>query len=157
MRGKKQAKMMLNELKECPYYLISRVSLSVTAALKKEFASSGVEQVKPAYLCVLMSLWQEDGLKVIELSKKAGLEPSSMTGLLDRMQRDELVERITDLADRRVLRIHLTKSGRQVRDPVLKAVERVISEIFAGIPQESISQTKNLLRHVLANANQEKS
>jgi len=148
---------MLNELKECPYYLISRVSLSVTAALKKEFASSGVEQVKPAYLCVLMSLWQEDGLKVIELSKKAGLEPSSMTGLLDRMQRDELVERITDLADRRVLRIHLTKSGRQVRDPVLKAVERVISEIFAGIPQESISQTKDLLRHVLANANEEKS
>ena len=147
---------MLNELKECPYYLISRVSLSVTAALKKEFASSGVEQVKPAYLCVLMSLWQEDGLKVIELSKKAGLEPSSMTGLLDRMQRDELVERITDLADRRVLRIHLTKSGRQVRDPVLKAVERVISEIFAGIPQKDISKTKNLLRHVLANANSEK-
>ena len=148
--------MMLNELKECPYYLISRVSLSVTAALKKEFASSGVEQVKPAYLCVLMSLWQADGLKVIELSKKAGLEPSSMTGLLDRMQRDELVERITDLTDRRVLRIHLTKTGRQVRDPVLKAVERVISEIFAGIPQESISQTKDLLRHVLSNASADK-
>ena len=96
-------------------------------------------------------------MKVVKLSKKAGLEPSTMTGLLDRMQRDELVERITDLTDRRVLRVHLTKSGRQVRDPVLKAVERVISEIFAGIPQESISQTKDLLRHVLANANEEKS
>ena len=147
---------MLNNLKECPYYLISRVSLSVTAALKKEFATSGVEQVKPAYLCVLMSLWQEDGLKVVELSKKAGLEPSTMTGLLDRMERDELVERMTYPADRRVLRIHLTKIGRQVRDPVLKVVDRVISEIFAGIPQEDISQTKNLLRHVLANANGEK-
>ena len=149
--------MMLNTLKECPYYLISRVSLSVTAALKKEFASSGVEEVKPAYLCVLMSLWQADGLKVIELSKKAGLEPSTMTGLLDRMERDELVERTTDLTDRRVLRIYLTKTGRRVRDPVLKAVERVITEIFADIPQEDISQTKNLLRHVLANANKEKS
>ena len=149
--------MMLTSLKECPYYLISRVSLSVTAALKKEFASSGVEEVKPAYLCVLMSLWQADGLKVIELSKKAGLEPSTMTGLLDRMERDELVERTTDLTDRRVLRIHLTKTGRRVRDPVLKAVERVITKIFAGIPQESISQTKDLLRHVLANANEEKS
>jgi DNA-binding MarR family transcriptional regulator len=147
--------MMLTSLKECPYYLISRVSLSVTAALKKEFASSGVEEVKPAYLCVLMSLWQADGLKVIELSKKAGLEPSTMTGLLDRMERDELVERTTDLTDRRVLRIHLTKTGRRVRDPVLKAVERVITEIFAGIPQKDISQTKNLLRHVLANAHQD--
>ena len=147
--------MMLNTLKECPYYLISRVSLSVTAALKKEFASSGVEQVKPAYLCVLMSLWQADGLKVIELSKKAGLEPSTMTGLLDRMERDELVERTTDLTDRRVLRIHLTKIGQQVRDPVLNVVDRVIAQVFAGIPQDDISQTKNLLRHVLANANAE--
>jgi DNA-binding MarR family transcriptional regulator len=148
-------KMILNNLKECPYYLISRVSLLVTAALKKEFASSGVEQVKPAYLCVLMSLWQEDGLKVIELSKKAGLEPSTMTGLLDRMERDELVERTTDLTDRRVLRIHLTKIGRQVRDPVLKVVDRVITKVFAGIRQDDIAQIKNLLRHVLANANAE--
>ena len=149
--------MMLNTLKDCPYYLISRVSLLVTAALKREFASSGVEQVKPAYLCVLMSLWQEDGLKVIELSKKAGLEPSTMTGLLDRMERDDLVARTTDLTDRRVLRIHLTKTGRHVRDPVLNVVDRVITEVFAGIPQEGIMQTKNLLRHVLANANEEKS
>jgi DNA-binding MarR family transcriptional regulator len=147
--------MILNTLKECPYYLISRVGLLVTAALKKEFASSGVGQVKPAYLCVLMSLWRADGLKVIELSKKAGLEPSTMTGLLDRMERDELVARAADLNDRRVLRINLTKTGRQVRDPVLKVVERVITEVFDGIPQEDISQTKNLLRHVLANAHEE--
>ena len=146
--------MMLNSLKECPYYLISRVSLSVTAALKKEFASSGVEKVKPAYLCVLMSLWQEDGLKVIELGKRAGLEPSTMTGLLDRMERDDLVTRSPDLHDRRVLRINLTKTGQQVRGPVLSVVDRVLTDIFAGIPDDDISQTKNLLRHVLANANE---
>ena len=139
-------------LKECPYYLISRVSLVATSALKKKFTSSGVEQVKPAYLGVLMSLWQEDGLKVIELGKKAGLEPSTMTGLLDRMERDELVTRAPDPNDRRVLRIYLTHTGRQVRDPVLKVVERVLSEIFAGISQDDIAQTKHLLRRVLANA-----
>jgi DNA-binding MarR family transcriptional regulator len=54
-----------------------------------------------------------------------------------------------------VLRIHLTKIGRQVHDPVLNVVERVITEVFAGIPQEGISQTKKFLRQVLANANTE--
>ena len=139
-------------LKECPYYLISRVSLVVTAALKKEFTSSGVEQVKPAYLGVLMSLWQEDGLKVIELGKKAGLEPSTMTGLLDRMERDGLVVRAPDSRDRRVLRIYLTNTGRQVREPVRKVIEQVLSAIFAGISPDEIAQTKHLLRRVLANA-----
>lgn len=147
--------MMLQTLKECPYYLISRVSLVVTAALKKEFASSRVERVKPAYLCVLMTLWQDDGLKVIELSKKAGLEPSTMTGLLDRMERDELVERTPDPDDRRVLRIHLTETGRQVRDAVLKVVDRVLTGVFAGILEDDISKTKKVLRQVLANAHEE--
>ena len=146
--------MMIDALKECPYYLISRVSLAVTAALKKEFASSGVGRVKPAYLCVLMSLWQEDGLKVIELGKKAGLEASSMTGLLDRMERDGLVNRTTDPRDRRVLRIYLSKTGQNVRTSVLKVVDDVLADVFAGISKEDISQTKNLLRHVLANAHE---
>jgi DNA-binding MarR family transcriptional regulator len=147
--------MTLSSVEECPYYLISRVSLVVTSALKKEFAASGVEQVKPAYLCVLMSLWQDDGLKVIELGKRAGLEPSTMTGLLDRMQRDNLVTRTPDPHDRRVLRIYLTKIGQQVRDPVLKVIDKVLSEVFAGLAESDISQTKNLLRQVLANANED--
>jgi DNA-binding MarR family transcriptional regulator len=146
--------MTLNSVKECPYYLISRVGLVVTSALKKGFANAGVEQVKPAYLCVLMSLWQEDGLKVVELSKRVGLEPSTMTGLLDRMERDDLVTRTPDSNDRRVLRIYLTQTGRQVRDPILKVVDRVLAEVFAGISEDDISHTKNLLRHVLANANE---
>ena len=146
--------MTLKSVKECPYYLISRVSLAVTSALKKGFADAGVEKVRPAYLCVMMSLWEEDGLKVIELGKKAGLEPSTMTGLLDRMERDGLVSRTMDPRDRRVLRIYLNETGQNVRDPILKVIDDVLADVFAGIPEEDISHTKNLLRHVLANANE---
>ena len=143
--------MTLKSVKECPYYLISRVSLVVTSALKKGFADAGVEKVRPAYLCVMMSLWEEDGLKVIELGKKAGLEPSSMTGLLDRMERDGLVSRTMDPRDRRVLRIYLNETGQNVRDPILKVIDDVLADVFAGISKEDICHTKNLLRHVLAN------
>ena len=146
--------MTLKSVKECPYYLISRVSLVVTSALKKGFADAGVEKVRPAYLCVMMSLWEEDGLKVIELGKKAGLEPSTMTGLLDRMERDGLVSRTMDPRDRRVLRIYLSETGQNVRDPVLKVIDDVLADVFAGISKEDISHTKNLLRHVLANAHE---
>ena len=146
--------MTLKSVKECPYYLISRVSLMVTSALKKGFADAGVQKVRPAYLCVMMSLWEEDGLKVIELGKKAGLEPSTMTGLLDRMERDGLVSRTMDPRDRRVLRIYLNETGQNVRDPVLKVIDDVLADVFAGISKEDISHTKNLLRHVLANAHE---
>ena len=146
--------MTLKSVKECPYYLISRVSLVVTSALKKGFVDAGVAKVRPAYLCVMMSLWEEDGLKVIELGKKAGLEPSTMTGLLDRMERDGLVSRTMDPRDRRVLRIYLNETGQNVRDPVLKVIDDVLADVFAGISKEDISHTKNLLRYVLANAHE---
>lgn len=136
---------------ECPYYLISRVTLVVTSALKRGFAEAGVEQVKPAYLGVLLSLWQEDGLQVARLGRRAGLEPSTMTGLLDRMERDGLAKRVADPRDRRAQRICLTTEGRNIQDTVTLVVDRILSNVFEGIPAEQIKAAKDILRQVLAN------
>ncbi len=143
--------MAIREPTECPYYLISRSSLAVTAHLKQEFASSGVEGVRPSYLGVLMSLWCEDGLNAAELGRRAGLEPSTMTGLLDRMERDGLLARAADPADRRAQRIHLTNTGRQVRDPVLAVVDRTLTKVLDGVSEAELGRLKNTLRQVLAN------
>jgi len=140
---------------ECPYYLISRVTLQATSAMKKGLAAAGVETVKPAYLGVLLSLWREDGLKVIELSRKAGLEPSTMTGLLDRMERDKLAYRQADRKDRRVQRIYLTSAGKDVEKPVLEVVEQVLAKMFAGVSETDVENAMNLMRQVLANAQEE--
>ena len=136
---------------DCIFYLISRVTLTVTSALKKEFIAAGMKQAKPAYLGVLISLWREDGPKVVDLGRRAGLEPSTMTGLLDRMERDGLVVRAADPTDRRVQRIFLTDAGRDVREPIRRVVENTLSIVFDGISDGDISKTTHLLRRVLAN------
>jgi len=139
-------------LTDCPYYLVSRTSLLVTAALKRELRAAGVDSVRPAYLGVLMSLWREDGLIVVELGRRAGLEPSTMTGLLDRMARDGLVERTPDLSDRRVQRIHLTPTGRAAQRPVTEIVDRALAKMLEGVSERDLEQLKGTLRHVLGNA-----
>ena len=146
-------KMIDVNLPNCPYYLISRTSLVVTSALKKGFAEEGVEHVRPAYLSVLLSLYIEDGLKVVELARRAGLETSTMTGLLDRMERDGLVVRSPDPLDRRAYRINLTEEGRRVKKPVAKTTQKILDKVFAGISPEELDQTAGLLRRVLENAN----
>ncbi|MBT8372219.1 MAG: MarR family transcriptional regulator [Deltaproteobacteria bacterium] len=134
----------------CPYYLISRTTLVVTSALKKGLAAAGVDHVKPAYLGVLMSLWENNGLKVIELGRRAGLEPSTMTGLLDRMERDGLLKRSSDPVDRRVLRINLTTEGRNVRKAVHMAVDQILKNVFEIVSNEDMDHLKQTLRDVLA-------
>lgn len=142
----------LDNLSDCPYYLITRISLQVTAILKKGFSDAGVSNVSPAYLGVLFALWQEDGLKSIDLGRNAGLEPSSMTGLIDRMERDELLYRAPDEYDRRVQRIFLTEKGRDARGAVFSVVDSILSDMFEDISAEDLSRTKDVLRRVLNNA-----
>ncbi len=136
---------------DCPYYLVYRVSLSITSAMKKGLAEAGIGQVKPAYLGVLISLWEEDLLRPNELGKRAGLEPSTMTGLLDRMERDGLVERSPDPEDRRAIRIQLTQDGIAAKTPAFDTVSRIMETVFSGIPETDIETANAVLRQVLLN------
>lgn len=140
---------------DCPYYLISRAALAVTSHLKKGFANEGISTIKPAYLGVLLSLWNEDGLKANELGKRAGLEPSTMTGLLDRMERDGLVKRKPDPNDRRAHRIHLTKEGVDTEVSATKVVSSILEKAFSTIVEKDIETTKNVLRTILLNCGKE--
>ena len=141
---------------DCFYYLISRVTLVATSLLKKELTAAEVERVKPAYLGVLMTLWNRDGLGAVDLGRHAGLEPSTMTGLLDRMERDGIVVRQADPSDRRAQRICLTEAGKQFRQPVLAVVERTLAKASRGLSEEELSGAKKVLRRFLTNVQEER-
>jgi DNA-binding MarR family transcriptional regulator len=140
---------------ECPFYLISRVTLQVTSALKRGMAEAGIDSIKPAYLGVLLCLWAEDGRKAVELARCARLEPSSMTGLLDRMQRDGLIDRQPDPRDRRAQRIFLTAAGQAVRQPAEAVTNQVLAQVFTGIAADDLARTMDVLQQALTNIEQE--
>jgi DNA-binding MarR family transcriptional regulator len=142
----------LSDPENCPYYMISRVTLSVTSVLKKELNAANIEGVKPAYIGLLMSLWEEDGLKVVELGQKVRLEPSSMTGLIDRMERESLLYRAPDKDDRRIHRIFLTDHGRSIKNPVLNVLNNSFFGLFNGIDKKEFMQIMAFLKKILANA-----
>ncbi len=138
---------------DCPYYLLTRASLATTHVLKQELGAAGAAGVRPAYIGVLMCLWSEDGRNVGELGRCAGLEPSTMTGLLDRMARDGLLTREPDPDDRRAHRIHLTDIGRAAEEPVQRVVDGVLRQMTTGIDDEDVTVFKEILRQVVVNAN----
>lgn len=141
---------------DCFYYLISRATLTATSVIKRELAAAGVQQVSPAYLGVLLTLWNTDGLGALELGRGAGVEPSTVTGLLDRMERDGLLARQPDPDDRRAQRICLTPLGQQLREPVLRVVGEVLAKASSGFSDEQLTTTKNFLRQFLANMQEER-
>lgn len=134
---------------DCPYYLVSRVSLFMTARFKRRLLEEDYKQVKPAYLWALLSLWRSDGLRVVELAREAALETSTMTGLLDRMERDGLVMRTPDADDRRTLRIYLTHEGKRLQKPLIDLAQSMMDDVLMGIPEEEMALVNDVLRRVL--------
>jgi len=102
-----------------------------------------------------MSLWLKDGLKITDIARAAGLDTSTMTGLLDRMERDGLVTRTADAADRRTLRIFLTDEGKRLREPLISATTQVLDNFFGTVPEDELELTKKTLVGVLGSAHTE--
>jgi DNA-binding MarR family transcriptional regulator len=74
---------------------------------------------------VLAFLLREDGVQQQRLAELMELTPITMTGLLDRLERDGWVERRPDPADRRAKRIFLTKKVL----PVMKKLKALGKEV----------------------------
>jgi DNA-binding MarR family transcriptional regulator len=68
----------------------------------------------PQYL-TLLALWEEDGISVKRLGERLALDSATLTPLLKRLEQQRIVERRRDQQDERVVRIHLTGKGRELR------------------------------------------
>jgi DNA-binding MarR family transcriptional regulator len=65
-------------------------------------------------LWALNTLSKNEGLPLGELSKKMYLRPSTITGIIDRLEKRGYVVRNRDRRDRRVVRILLTSKGKRL-------------------------------------------
>lgn len=68
---------------------------------------------------VLFTLLERDGSTLSEIGNRAHIENSSLTTMVDKLERDGLVERRLCSQDRRVIRLFLTDKGRDLADKVI--------------------------------------
>jgi DNA-binding MarR family transcriptional regulator len=73
------------------------------------------------------------GLRMSELSSRLMVTGGNVTGLTDSLEEEGLVVRESDGADRRALRVKLTREGRRLFRAMATEHERWIAELFAGL------------------------
>ncbi|UOQ93934.1 MarR family transcriptional regulator [Halobacillus shinanisalinarum] len=96
----------------------------------------------------LQWLLDKGDLTIGELSSHIHLACSTTTDLVDRMEKNELVERIRDPKDRRVVRTHVLEKGRQIIHEVIEKRQHYLEEVLSGVPKEEVHKLNHLL-HVL--------
>lgn len=133
-------------------FFLSRASLAMRLHVNRLLKESGMEDVSMGFIGVLLALYQADGQTITELGENVSLEKSTMTGLLDRMARSDLIRREPDDADRRVLRIWLTERGRKARAGVARVLSRSYDELTGGVGDKEIERLERILAHIIENA-----
>jgi DNA-binding MarR family transcriptional regulator len=99
---------------------------------------------------VLLPLFEEEGLRMGELARRARLSKQAMTELVRRLERDGLVERRTDPRDGRASLIFLTARSRAF-EPVAGAVLGELDGLVRSrLDPERVEELKAALRELIA-------
>ncbi|MHB8085492.1 MAG: MarR family winged helix-turn-helix transcriptional regulator [Dehalococcoidia bacterium] len=73
----------------------------------------------PQYL-IFSALWAGDGITIGELGQRVSLDGSTVTGILDRMEKNSYVERRPNAEDRRSALVYLTPKAKEVGPKIIK-------------------------------------
>ncbi len=94
--------------------------------------------ITPPQFVALQWLNEYGDMTIGELSNRMYLACSTTTDLVDRMEKNELVERVKDKNDRRVVRIHLLKKGETIIQEVILKRQNYLDEILADFSKEDV-------------------
>jgi DNA-binding MarR family transcriptional regulator len=94
---------------------------------------------------LLANLLREDGQTLAGLSRRMLVTAGNLTGLVDRAERDGVVVRRPDPADRRLSRVYLTEKGRELIIELLPAHSELISILLSGLDAADRRELRRLL------------
>lgn len=93
---------------------------------------------------LLLAIWDEPGLRQAALASKLGVEPPTVTRMVQRLERSGLIERRRDPHDARVLRIHPTPRSRLLEGTVRRAWNDVDAMLEEGLGESDGERLRRL-------------
>ena len=127
---------------------LTRASQAYERALNAELAPRGVtfRQVQ-----VLGWLAHDGELSQTELAERMHVEPPTLVGILDRMERDGWISRHDCLTDRRKKLIRVEQQAEPVWAEIVAGARKVRARATAGLEPEQIAALRHLLDRVMEN------
>jgi DNA-binding MarR family transcriptional regulator len=105
----------------------------------------------PGQELLMMQLWERGEQRQADLIKTLGLDPSTVTKMLQRLEQSGFVTRSPSPTDRRAVVVNTTRAGQALRDRVLQAWRDLETVTAAGFSNEEYEQAMQVLARIEAN------
>lgn len=105
----------------------------------------GNYSITPPQFVALQWLFEHGDMTIGDLSNKMYLAFSTTTDLVDRMENNQLVKRVRDEHDRRVVRIHLLEEGGRIIEEVINKRRKYLNSVLVDFSESEITEFSRLL------------
>jgi DNA-binding MarR family transcriptional regulator len=130
--------------------LVGKISTTINRTFLRTFASEGIE-ITTEQWSVLACLWQKDKVTQQTLCKLTSKDKPSMTRLIDKLEKRNLVTRVSDSTDRRINLIHLTEAGSTLEQKATELVQSIAAKALNDITEEELNTSRVALKKIMAN------
>jgi len=130
-------------------YLMRQILNTVAHEVERQLAHTDLTN---AQWIPMFKLYIGQASTAAELARECRLDAGAMTRTLDRLEAKGLCQRERSAADRRVVTISLTDSGREAAQEIPRVLSRVQNAHLDGFTQEEFETLKGFLRRILNNA-----
>lgn len=138
------------ELKECINFLLTTAQHTVFQYLSQRLAPY---DITPSQYGILNCLWINDGTCLPrQIAELLCLETSTVSGILDRMQKKDLIDRVINPENRREILAMITPKGEALKAPVLKIIDEVNEEVLKDFSPKETEFIRKSLRQIAEKA-----
>jgi len=132
---------------ECIFFQLAKTNQK---ASRFWYGKIGHLKITAAQALVINFLSEEDNVTSNRLGERTILDSATLTGILDRLETIQLIERKPNPKDRRAILIQLTKKGRDLAEKVREIMVTANLEFLSALGRDEEAELRSLLARIRA-------
>ena len=132
-------------------FLVTKIKQLGDRIFEKVLTEKGIDAFNGAQGRILYVLWQQDGIPIKVISDRCGLAITSLTTMLERMEKQGLIRRVQDEKDKRKTLLYLTENTKALKNDYAAVSEQMSGIYYQGFTEDEIIQFESFLQRVQEN------
>ena len=132
-------------------FLVTKIKQLGDRIFERILAKKNIDAFNGAQGRILYVLWQEDGVPIKIISEKSGLAITSLTTMLERMEKNGLISRKTDEADKRKTLLFLTDKAKELKEAYDSVSNEMGNIYYRDFTDKEILQFEEYLNRIRVN------
>jgi len=131
-------------------FLISKIKQISSRIFDKKLKNYGID-LNTAQGRIIFSLWQKDNVPISELAKKTALGKTTLTSMLERLERSGYIIRKVAIGDKRKTLVSLSEKTKSIESRHEAVSKEMTALFYRGLSEKEIDNFERILKHIQVN------